>query len=118
MPESSHSALRAAGRALSFGRKKAEHQASVQPPRSVVEHVQPDSFANFNRPRAMTESSYASESTATPPKLLDGGLDVDDGFGSMFENFGRRQSRVLEAPPTLGGSNTESPVGCDPGHPQ
>lgn len=59
----------------------------------------------------MTESSYASGSTATPPKLLDSGLNFDDGFGSMFESFGKRDSKVLEEPPTLGGANTESPVG-------
>lgn len=61
----------------------------------------------------MTGSSYASESTATPPKLLDSGLDFDDGFGTIFENFGKRQSRVLEEPPTLGGANSESPVSSD-----
>ena len=110
IPES-HSAFKAAGRAFSFGRKKAE-AASIASlaSRSGVEHVQSDS-ERFNRPRAMTESSYASESTATPPKLLDDGLDFDDGFGSMFESFGKRQSKVLEPPPTLGGARTESPVG-------
>ena len=59
----------------------------------------------------MTDSSYASESTATPPKLLEGGLDFDDGFGSMFESFGKIQSKVFEPPPTLGGPQMESPVG-------
>lgn len=46
----------------------------------------------------MTESSFASASTATPPKLLDADLNLSgsdlDGFGNMFESFERR-SRVL-----------------------
>jgi len=111
IPESHHSALKAAGRAFSFGRKKNESLSGPsQASRSAVDHGQSESYARFIRPRAMTESSYASESTATPPKLLDPGLDFDDGFGSMFESFGKRQSKVLEEPPNLGGANTESPV--------
>ena len=58
----------------------------------------------------MTDSSYASGSTATPPKLIGGNLDFDDGFGSMFEGFGKRQSRVVEPPSTLGEATTDSPV--------
>ena len=72
--------------------------------------------ANFNRPRAMTESSYASGSTATPPKLLDAGLDFGqsdlDSFGSMFESFGRRQSQLVEEPAAMAGAKSESPVSC------
>ena len=111
VPETHTSALKSAGRAFSFGRKKAE-AASVlsSATRPQAEHTQQESYG-FNRPRAMTESSYASESTATPPKLLDGGLDFDDGFGSMFESFGKRQSKVLEPPSSLEGPNTVSPVG-------
>ncbi|KAL6716336.1 hypothetical protein ACLMJK_005902 [Lecanora helva] len=114
IPESTHSALKAAGRAFSFGRKKAE-AASIAPlsSRPGVEHAQSES-SRFNRPRAMTESSYASESTATPPKLLEGGLDFDDGFGTMFENYGKRQSKNLEQPPPLGGTTTESPDNLSP----
>lgn len=114
IPESHNSALKAAGRAFSFGRKKAE-AASVpsSSPRPQEQHAHPESYG-FNRPRAMTESSYASESTATPPKLLDGGLDFDDDFGSMFESFGKRHSKVLDPPPTLGGASTASPVGFGP----
>lgn len=52
------------------------------------------------RARALTESSYASASTATPPKLLDTDLDFGnsnlDGFGDMFESYGKRRSRVLQ----------------------
>ena len=58
----------------------------------------------------MTESSYASESTATPPRLLGGDLDFDDGFGSMFESYGKRQSKTLDLPPSLASVHTESPV--------
>ncbi len=111
IPETHHSALKAAGRAFSFGRKKTESSAGpTQAPKPTVDHEPSESYANFIRPRAMTESSYASGSTATPPKLLDSGLDFDDGFGRMFESFGKRESKVLEEPPTLGGTNTESPV--------
>ena len=46
----------------------------------------------------MTETSYASASTATPPKLLDtdlglGNTDDPDGFGNMFEGIGSRGNR-------------------------
>jgi hypothetical protein len=64
----------------------------------------------------MTESSYASESTTTPSKFLDGGLDLGqsdlDSFGSMFDHIGKRQSKLVEEPGTLGGMKTESPVRC------
>ena len=105
-----HSALKAAGRAFSFGRKKAEVVSVPSPAsRSQVEQAQPDTHG-FSRPRAMTESSHASGSTATPPKFLGGDLDFDDGFGSMFESFGKRQSKVLDPPPVLGSVHMESPV--------
>lgn len=62
----------------------------------------------------MTESSYASGSTATPPKLLDAGLDLGqsdlDSFGSMFESFGKRQSQLVEEPAAMAGAKSESPV--------
>ena len=44
------------------------------------------------RPRAMTETSHASASTATPPKLLDSDLNLNlsigdgkDDWGDMFD---------------------------------
>lgn len=62
----------------------------------------------------MTESSYASGSTATPPKLLETDLDLGqsdlDGFGSMFESFGKRRSQGGLAQEGLGMAATESPV--------
>lgn len=63
----------------------------------------------------MTESSYASGSTATPPKLLETDLDLGqsdlDGFGTMFESFGKRRSQGGLAQESLGMATTESPVG-------
>lgn len=114
IPESQPSALRAAGRAFSFGRKKAG-TSPLPPtaPRPVEDSAHRDGYTTFSRQRAMTENSYASESTTTPPKLLEGGLEFDDGFSSMFESFGKRQSKVLEEPPPLGGVSTESPVCCN-----
>ena len=108
IPETHHSALKVAGRAFSFGRKKADSSAT----RPGVEHAQSDGNSTIGRQRATTESSYASESTATPPRLLDGGiLDLDDGFGNMFDTFGKRQSKILEQPPMLEATTTDSPVG-------
>lgn len=65
----------------------------------------------------MTESSYASGSTATPPKLLETDLDLGqsdlDGFGTMFESFGKRRSQGGLAQDSFGMpgmATTESPV--------
>lgn len=62
----------------------------------------------------MTERSYASGSTATPPKLLGAELEIEqsdlDGFGSMFETFGKSQGILVEDPGVLGTVNTESLV--------
>ncbi|KAL9127001.1 MAG: hypothetical protein Q9217_004036 [Psora testacea] len=116
VPESTGiSSLRAAGRAFSFGRKKAEN--SVPPPRPVVDHAESDGPVPYTRERAHTESSYASGSTATPPKLLDTGLDFGstDNFGSMFESFGKRRSQIELDIGTLGLGNTESPETMSPG---
>lgn len=69
------------------------------------------------RNRALTESSYASGSTATPPKLFEADLNLgisDEGFGSMFENFGKRASQItLLDQGTLGALRTQSPVSRD-----
>lgn len=73
-------------------------------------------YRHVGRERALTESSYASGSTATPPKILDGDLDFGesdlDGFGSMFESIGKRKSQILESK-SMGLPNTESPVSSD-----
>lgn len=116
VPEPAGRSLRAAGRAFSFGRKKAE-SSSTPAPRPIIPHAMPDHYAGYNRERAQTESSYASESTTTPPKLLDGGLELSnsdmDGFGSMFENFGKRRSQITLNQSQLGFGNTESPVSSE-----
>ncbi len=74
-------------------------------------------YKYVGRERALTESSYASGSTATPPKLLGGELDFGesdlDGFGSMFESIGKRKSQLLESKGPIGLPNTESPVRPD-----
>ena len=116
VPETSPRSLRAAGRALSFGRKKVglPTSASQSESRPAVEDEESNGYPRLNRPRAMTESSYASGSTATPPKLLETGLDFGqsdlDGFGSMFESFGKRQSQIMDESSTIAGAQSVSPV--------
>ena len=63
----------------------------------------------------MTESSYASGSTATPPKLLGTGLELDQSdlseLGNMFGSFGKSEVKLVEEPEALGRTtSTESPV--------
>ena len=54
----------------------------------------------------MTETSYASASTATPPRLLDTDLgfgqsdDLDD-FGDMFEGIGDGRKRISQTPEAI-----------------
>ncbi|KAL8713627.1 MAG: hypothetical protein Q9225_006746 [Loekoesia sp. 1 TL-2023] len=108
--------LRAGGRTFSFGRRKPQSPSLASPitqPPQVYSHTQEPGIQG--RERALTESSYASSSTATPPKLLDTGLDLGssdlDGFGDMFENFGKRRSTLGVDPSGLGLiTKTESPV--------
>ena len=106
--------LKAAGRAFSFGRKKAE--GSIPAPRPPTEQKQYDGHAHYARERAQTESSYASESTATPPKLLDTGLDFGstDNFGSMFDSFGKNRSQTELSGEAFGFGQTESPGTISP----
>lgn len=108
-PESSGMAsLKAAGRAFSFGRKKAETGNPV--PRPRIDHAQTDGSAHYTRERAYTESSHASESTATPPKLLDTGLDFGstDNFGRMFESFDNARDQDTKGQSVLGVIEPES----------
>ncbi|KAL8642711.1 MAG: hypothetical protein Q9228_000641 [Teloschistes exilis] len=85
------------GRAFSFGRGKPQSPSSASPiaqPPQAYGHSR--DLETHGRERALTESSYASGSTAKPPNLLDtslglGNSDLDD-FGDMFENFGKRRS--------------------------
>lgn len=107
--------LRAAGRTFSFGRKHANASSPGPPLRSEATNGEPAGLEERSRQRAMTESSYASGSTATPPKLLDADLDLGgsdfDGFGNMFEDFGKRRSRVLDERAALQIPLSASPVG-------
>ena len=115
VPGSNPLSLRAAGRAFSFGRKRVESPSLPGPgPPTVMEHAGPDGYRSFNRPRALTETSYTSGSTATPPKLLGTGLELDQSdlseFGNMFDSFGKSEIKLVEDPGVLGVTNTESPV--------
>ena len=76
------------------------------PPLPPPPRIQEDHHEHQGRPRAETESSLASESTATPPRFLDAGFD-DGGLDLDFGNFGKRRSKLVDdsiAP------LTESPV--------
>lgn len=119
LPGSNSLSFRAAGRAFSFGRKRTEPPSvRVAGPPPVIEHARSDGYGSFNRPRAMTESSYTSGSTATPPKLLGTGLELDQSdlseFGSMFDSFGKSEIKLVEEPETLGITDTESLVCLEP----
>lgn len=109
IPESQPAfSVRAGGRTFSFGRKAA------QPPSPSTTHAEAPGKKATVRERATTTSSFASASTATPPKLLDtdlsfGGSDFD-GFGKMFESFGKRRSRALGEQDTLPRPDIASPV--------
>ncbi|KAL8966791.1 MAG: hypothetical protein Q9197_005792 [Variospora fuerteventurae] len=115
LPATHPLSLRTGGRTFSFGRKKVQSPSSAspitQPPQA---YSQSQELSPRGRERALTESSYASGSTATPPKLLDTGLDLGcsdlDKFGDMFENFGKRKSTTSIDPAGLGVTKTESPV--------
>ncbi|KAI4191472.1 MAG: hypothetical protein L6R41_000006 [Letrouitia leprolyta] len=109
--------LRTGGRAFSFGRKKPQSPSSgspiTQPPQV---YGRSEDSGIYGRDRALTESSYASGSTVTPPKLLDTSLDLGssdlDSFGDMFENFGKRRSTLGVDAAGLGViTGTESPGG-------
>lgn len=80
-------------------------------PPPVIDHARSDGYEFLNRPRAMTESSG---STATPPKLLGNGFELDQSdlkeFGSMFERFGKSEIKLVEEPEALGITRAESPV--------
>ena len=86
----------------------------VSGPRPITDHVKSDGHESFNRPRAMTESSYTSGSTATPPKLLGNEFELErsdlDEFGNMFDSFGKNEIKPVDEPEMLGVDNTESPV--------
>ena len=86
----------------------------VPGPRPVVDHTKSDGYESFNRPRAMTESSCTSGSTATPPKLLGTELELEQSdlndFSNMFDSFGKNEIKLVEEPRVLGVTPSESPV--------
>ncbi|EEA25849.1 conserved hypothetical protein [Talaromyces marneffei ATCC 18224] len=104
VPESpSVFSLRAAGRTFSFGTRPlrtstptSQQQQQQQQQQQACQ--QTTASPSTSRDRATTASSA---NTAIPPKLLDSDLSIrgagddDDGFGSMFENFGKRKSAIL-----------------------
>ncbi|KAI9766529.1 MAG: hypothetical protein M1840_006487 [Geoglossum simile] len=103
----------AGGRTFSFGAKtpKSVIPVSSDSPRTTGGQYQPSHNGNSGhskvRERAMTESSYAS--TTTPPKLdTELGTSDPDGFGNMFESFGKRKSIVMD------GSEPKTPVPSTP----
>ena len=113
--EPSKHSLRANGRAFSFGRKKAELPSiPTHGPAPVLEYARTSDNESFKRPRAMTESSYASGSTATPPKLLGTEFELDqsdlDEFGNMFNSFGKSEVKLVDEPGLLEILNTENLV--------
>ncbi|KAL9614750.1 MAG: hypothetical protein Q9167_000741 [Letrouitia subvulpina] len=116
IPESQPLTLRAAGRTFSFGRRKPQlpGQSTSSPRLTDLQPPIPESSTQ-SRERASTESSYASTSTATPPKIMDTGLDLGgtdlDNFGDMFENFGKRRSGLGGDVNGLGLTNTDRGLG-------
>lgn len=111
-PASNPLSFRAGARTFSFGRKKAQTSINTPPP---LQHVSDSpGYTYATRERALTESSYTSGSTATPPKLLETGLDFGssdlDGFGSMFDNVGKSRSQQDVSRIGLDAPRTESPV--------
>ncbi|KAF7548445.1 hypothetical protein G7046_g8672 [Stylonectria norvegica] len=92
-PKSSGSGfLNRAGRTFSFGQKKHGNSSPTKedgipdvPPLPTIHHED-----YTGRARGMTDSTT---STATPPKLEEGGgLDLGGDFGSMFSTFDKRAS--------------------------
>jgi hypothetical protein len=65
-----------------------------QPPLSVIPRAAPT--PDNSRDRALSASTA---STATPPKLLDADLAFGDNdtdeFSNMFDNIGKRDSRIM-----------------------
>ncbi|SLM36937.1 hypothetical protein LPUS_06655 [Lasallia pustulata] len=88
----------AAGRTFSFGRKPFSSSTTSSlgnhPKTSFIDS--PESL-HGSRDRALTESSYASASTATPSKFLGTSLDFEesdlDDFGNMFGDLEKEGSR-------------------------
>lgn len=90
-PSSRGGFLKNAGRTFSFGNIRRSHEVNDLPPLPPVPAKTP---ASSMRDRSMTVSSVT---TATPPRLEDTDLSLDnselDGFGNMFDGIGSKASR-------------------------
>ena len=89
--------LRGSARTFSFGsRTGGSSSTASQPPLPVLPRPAP--MADNGRDRAFSASTA---STATPPKLLDAELGFGDneadGFSNMFDNIGKRDSRIMSS---------------------
>lgn len=95
-PRSRGWSIRNAGRTFSFA-SKPKNEVALEPiplPRPPPNSMQSTTFTPGRRERATTAST---DSTATPPRLLDEELtiadsDLDD-FGNMFDSIGNRNNR-------------------------
>lgn len=116
IPEPSQFSFRSSARTFSFGRKKPQPPLPTSSPtsRSALPQGRSQTYNGGTRERALTESSHASGSTATPPKLLDTDLDLGqsdlDDLGTMFESFGKRRSQLLTGQEGVNTDPTASPV--------
>ena len=75
--------------------------------------------SNAQRKRAMTETSHASASTATPPKLLDSDLslslslaDEKDDWGTMFNQLDLQEKRKSAGGLNWQGASSRVSLGC------
>ena len=106
----------AAGSTFSFGRKPPSSSTTLPlAARPDTSYIDSQELRNGPRERALTDSSYASGSTATPSKFLGTDLDLEefdlDEFGNMFEGLGRRRSRQpSDEQGSMGMANSASPV--------
>ena len=113
IPASQPSFFARSSRAFSFGRKASQAAqaseaaqnlvlATPSPQQNTTPVITPDPVY-VSRPRGLTETSYASASTATPPKLLDADLGFvpsgdRDAFGDMFAGIGSSRAAVSRSP--------------------
>ena len=90
--------FRNAGRTFSFASKNNHPPPPASYKRPPTAQQQQPPLPPLQRDRAVTTSTIASASTATPPRLLDSDLPFDESemgdFGNnMFDNIGSREGR-------------------------
>ena len=90
--------LRSASRTFSTGSKTTDLPPKAPASRPPTISTQPTPLAHGRRERAMTASSA---STATPPRILDSDLTIDDhdidGFSNMFDGIGAQTNRKINS---------------------